>query len=248
MILRELHSHTSYCDGKNTPEEMVLAAIEKGLKSYGFSEHGYTFFDDSYCLSPGAALEYEAEIRTLKEKYKDKIEILLGIEQDVFSDCAYEGYDYIIGSVHYIKKDGKYRPIDESAAEFENICREWFDGDYYAMAEDYYRNVAMLKDKNISIAGHLDLITKFNEGDKLFDTKCRRYLNAAFGAIDALLPLGIPFEINTGALSRGYRTEPYPALNLIEYIKSKGGGLILTSDTHSKDTICFQFDKWEHLL
>ena len=36
------------------------------------------------------------------------------------------------------------------------------------------------------IVGHFDLITKFNEGDKLFDTSHPRYVNAALGALERL--------------------------------------------------------------
>ena len=248
MIKSDFHTHTNYCDGKNTPEEMILSAIEKGLTTYGFSEHGYTAFDLRYCLTLEKTELYKAEIRALKEKYKDKIEIRLGIELDAFSDHDTSDYDYVIGSCHYVEKDGIYRAVDEKAAELESICREWYGGDYYAFAEDYFRGVASLAARKIDIVGHFDLITKFNEGGKLFDTNHPRYLAAAKSAIDALLPLGVPFEINTGAISRGYRTEPYPAKNLIDYIKKKGGSLILDSDTHSRDNIAFQFEKWEHLL
>lgn len=248
MIKADLHTHTNYCDGKNTPEEMLLSAIEKGLTTYGFSEHGYTAFDLSYCLTPKKTELYKAEIKALKEKYKDKIEIRLGIELDAFSDHDTSDYDYVIGSCHYVTKNGVYRTIDEKESELEAICNEWYGGDYYAFAEDYFKGVASLASKKIDIVGHFDLITKFNEGGKHFDTSHPRYLVAAKSAIDALLPLGVPFEINTGAISRGYRTEPYPAKNLIDYIREKGGTLILSSDTHSKDNIAFQFDRWEHLL
>ena len=244
----DLHTHTNYCDGKDSPEEMVLSAIEKGLDTYGFSEHGYTAFDLSYCLTLEKTEFYKKEILSLKEKYKDKIEILLGIELDAFSDIDTSDYDYVIGSCHYVSKDGKYRAIDESPRELESICNEWYGGDYYALAEDYFKNIASLASKRTDIVGHFDLITKFNEGDSLFDSQNPRYLAAAKSAIDALLPLGVPFEVNTGAISRTYRTEPYPAKSLIDYIKEKGGSLILSSDTHSKDNIAFQFDKWDHLL
>ncbi len=244
----DFHTHTNYCDGKNSPEEMILSAIEKGLEAYGFSGHGYTAFDLRYCMDLDETAAYKRDILALKEKYKDKIEVLLGIELDAFSDHDTSDYDYVIGSCHYVEKDGKYRAVDEKAYEVEAICNEWYGGDYYAFAEDYFKVVASLASKKIDIIGHFDLITKFNEGDKLFDTKNPRYLAAAKSAIDALLPLGVPFEINTGAISRGYRTEPYPAKNLIDYIKEKGGTLILNSDTHSKDNIAFQFDKWKHLL
>ncbi len=248
MSLAELHSHTLYCDGKNTPEEMILAAIKKGLDTYGFSEHGYTFFDQSYCLSPEKTVEYENEIRRLKDKYKGQINILLGVEQDVFSDTEPVGYDYKIGSVHYIKNGDEYRAIDESPIDFQRICEDWFDGDSYSLAEAYYAEVALLAEKKPDIIGHFDLVTKFNEGGKLFDMYHPRYLAAAKRAIDTLLPLGVPFEINTGAISRGYRSEPYPERSLIDYIKKNGGHLILTSDTHSAENICFQFDIWDYLI
>lgn len=248
MILKELHSHSTYCDGKNTPEEMLLSAIEKGLEVYGFSGHGYTSFDLRYCMSLEKTEAYKRDVKALKEKYKDRIEVLLGVELDVFSDHDTSDYDYVIGSVHYVTRDGVYRSIDEKPTEFEAICREWYGGDYYSFAEDYYRNAEKLAEKKIDIIGHFDLITKFNEGNRLFDMAHPRYLKAAKKAIDALLPLGVPFEINTGAISRGYRTEPYPARELHEYIKSKGGRFVLTSDTHKKENICFQFDKWEKLL
>ena len=51
MIRTDLHVHTTYCDGKNTPEEVVLSAIEKGVERLGFSGHAYTSFDESYCMS-----------------------------------------------------------------------------------------------------------------------------------------------------------------------------------------------------
>ena len=50
-MLTNFHTHTTFCDGQNTPEEMVLAAIEKGFSALGFSGHGYTTFDTSYCIT-----------------------------------------------------------------------------------------------------------------------------------------------------------------------------------------------------
>ena len=59
---------------------------------------------------------------------------------------------------------------------------------------------------------------------------------------------GKVFEINTGAISRGYRTQPYPSADIRSYIKAKGGTFILSGDSHSADTLCFQFDRWNSEL
>ena len=56
------------------------------------------------------------------------------------------------------------------------------------------------------------------------------------------------FEINTGAIARGYRTKPYPAMDQIEYIRAKGGKFILTSDSHSLENVAFRFEEFESLL
>ena len=56
---------------------------------------------------------------------------------------------------------------------------------------------------------------------------------------------GVPFEINTGAISKGYRTEPYPAKNIRDYIRQQGGRFILSSDSHRTDTLCYGFEEYE---
>ena len=48
-MLYNYHTHTNYCDGKNTAEEIVKKAIELGLSELGFSGHSYTDFDLDFC-------------------------------------------------------------------------------------------------------------------------------------------------------------------------------------------------------
>lgn len=245
MITQDLHTHTTYCDGKNSPEEMVLSAIEKGLDRIGICTHGYTEFDESYCIPHEKYSEFQAEIAALKEKYKDKIEVLCGVEQDVFSDTETDGFDYVIGSVHYLMAKDEYAPIDEMVEILDYVCEEYFGGDYYAAAESYYKSVARVAEKtNCDIIGHFDLITKFNEGGALFDENNPRYVAAWKSAVDELLKSGKVFEINTGGISRGYRTEPYPAEAIKKYISENGGKFILSSDAHSTDTIAYEFEKY----
>ncbi len=244
--MRELHAHTTFCDGKNTPEEMVRAAIQKGLDTIGFTAHSYTWFDESYCIKQADIPAYKQEICRLKQRYGNQINILLGLEQDYYSEPA-EGYDYIIGSVHYVKAGEHFIPVDDPP--FEQNVKEHFGGDYYALAEAYFATLGDIVNKtHCNIIGHADLLTKFNEGGELFDESHPRYVAAWQAAVDRLLPAAIPFEINTGALSRGYRTRPYPALPIIEYIKQKGGKLILSGDAHSAEMLCYRFEDYKNLL
>ena len=238
MKRQDLHTHTTYSDGKNTPEEMILAAAYEGLDTIGISDHSYTSIDESYCIKKDKIAEYAAEISALKEKYRGKIEVLCGIEQDYFSDEPTDMFDYAIGSVHYIKAGGEYIPVDESAEILKKAADKHFGGDMYALVEEYYRLEAdVIRKTNADIIGHFDLITKFQERTPLFDENNPRYISAWKKACDELLKTKKPFEINTGAISRGYRTTPYPSEEIRQYILENNGTLILSSDSHATDSV-----------
>ncbi len=248
MIIRDLHTHTIFSDGDNTPEEMIQRATRLGMEAIGFSDHSYTSFDLGCCMKKEDIPAYKQEISRLKEKYADKIEVLCGIEQDYYSDILAEGYDYIIGSVHYLELSGKYYAVDDTEEIFVNMALDRFGGDYIALAEEYFRLVGDVVNKtNCDIIGHFDLVKKFNNAGYI-DEANPRYIAAWKTAVDKLIPFGKPFEINTGGISRGYKTEPYPSAEIIGYIKQKGGKLILSSDAHSVDAIGYGFDEWEKLL
>lgn len=247
MILRDLHTHTTFCDGENTAEEMVIAAVNKGMKTLGFSGHCYTPFDKDYCMSPEKTQAYRREILCLKEKYQDKIEILCGIEQDFYSDSSTEGYDYVIGSVHYVKVKDGFLSVDDTREKLILGAKEHFGTDFLSLAEAYFETVAQVADKtNCDIIGHLDLVAKFNGGgNELFDETHPRYIKAAEAAIKHLIKSGKPFEVNTGAIHRGYRSVPYPAPHLLKIIYENGGKVVLSSDSHSAKTLCYEFPKWQ---
>ncbi len=235
-MLYNYHTHTCLCDGENTAEEMVQKAIELGLSELGFSGHSYTAFDKEACMSRENTERYKREITALKEKYRDKINILLGIEYDYLSDESRDGYDYVIGSVHYLLKDGEYVFADYSRERQMDSVNRYYGGDYYAFIEDYYAAVADVYNKTkCDIIGHFDLITKYNANGDLFDTNHPRYIKAWKTAADAIIKTPAVVEINTGGIARGYLKEPYPAKEIIDYFKANGKKLIFSSDCHNKE-------------
>ncbi len=234
----DFHMHTVYCDGADTPEEMILSAIEKGLDAVGISSHSYTFFDESYCIKKDEVARYIAEISSLKEKYKERIQVFCGVEQDIFSQYPTDGFDYVIGSVHYLKLEDRYIPVDETEEILADAADRFFKGDIYALCERYFETVSLVAEKTgCDIIGHFDLITKFQERHPLFDERHSRYRVAWKKAADILLPYDVPFEINFGAISRGLRTSPYPSEEIVQYLRDNGARLILSSDSHRKEDV-----------
>jgi histidinol-phosphatase (PHP family) len=101
------------------------------------------------------------------------------------------------------------------------------------------------KRTNCDIVGHIDLITKYNDSNKYFDTYSEKYVNSYQKAVKKLIEDGLVFEINTGGMHK-YKSEPYPSKDIREYIKEKGGKLMLSSDAHKKEDIAYLFERYEN--
>ena len=245
-MLANYHTHTTFCDGKSTAEEIVNEAISRGLSVIGFSGHGYTDFDLSYCMTDTEG--YIKEINRLKKKYADKIDILLGIEEDAYCPVKRGDFDYVIGSCHYSRVGDKWYPIDSSPAKFKECIDAW-GGDVLSFAEQYYETLLSYTEKmKPDIVGHFDLITKYDEDGKFGMLNNPEYHALAESYMRRILDTGALIEVNTGAISRGYRTTPYPSINLLKIIKSEGGRLILNSDSHHNDTLTFRFEEIKNTL
>ncbi len=248
MAYSSFHNHTTFCDGKNTPEEMVKAAIELGMPSLGFSAHSYTFFDESYCMQKTDIQSYKKEINRLKDKYSKQIRILCGIEQDCASTEPCNEYDFVIGSQHYIKHEELYLDVDNTFEEQKHDVDTYFGGDYYAYSKKYFEQICdIIRLTNCSFVGHFDLVTKFNEANRLFDINDSRYREPAIKACRDLCDQGAIFEINTGAMAKGYRTSPYPAPFLLDVIAEEKRPVVLSADAHSCDKLQFGLKEAEAL-
>ena len=244
---QNLHTHTTYCDGALSVEEMILAAMEKGCGSIGFSEHSHVFFDDIYSLSPEATRQYVSEVDRLKSKYDGRIEVFLGLERDSYSDIEADiDFDYIIGSVHYINQN---ICVDAGEQDQKQSVDRFYAGDFYAFIEDYFAATAdVIIKTGADIVGHFDLVTKFNLHGKLFDETHPRYIAAALGAMDELLKHCKLFEVNSGAMYRFGKPQPYPSAFLLKELQKRGGQVIRSSDSHDAESICYNYDEMRRLL
>ena len=243
--LQNLHTHTVFCDGINTAEEIVLTAIDKGFNSIGFSGHGYTKFDRKYSMSKENTLKYIDEINNLKKKYLGVIKVYLGVEFDLMSEGSLQPYDYVIGSVHYAKNNqGNYFPLDiKNTERLIKTINEEFGGNPMALAKCYYNQLASLPDvlRRVDVVGHFDLITKGNDESRIIDTTCEEYQSYVKYAIKKLVKKVGVFEINTGAIARGIKGEPYPERWILREIQKEGGKVIISSDCHLKEKLDFYF-------
>jgi histidinol-phosphatase (PHP family) len=248
------HSHTDYCDGKDKAEDMILSAIKKGIKYYGISSHGPVPFETDWTMKKEMLEDYLKEMKMLKKKYKEKINIFIGLEIDYIpgwgishiNNSVLKELDYTIGSVHYLGKfrDGTMWTVDYNREELEEGIKETYDGQIRNAVQEYYGYVAeMCEVFKPDILGHLDLIKKSNKNNYFFNEKDEWYREIVFKCLKRIKNAGTIMEINTGGKFRGYTDEYYPSDWIVKKALEMEIPITLSADSHSVDSVDFEFDE-----
>jgi histidinol-phosphatase (PHP family) len=193
------------------------------------------FYAPTHGIAEGYEEGYISEVRTLAKRYEDRMKVFCGVELDFYSKFESLPYDYIIGSVHYLKIGDEYVGFDRNATTVKSVIDTYFGGDGMQYAKAYYETLARFPERRkIDVIGHFDLITKHSEKENFFDWDSPVYQEYATQAMDALIPHVKIMEINTGAIARGYRKTPYPTAFLLKEWKKRGGEIIISSDCHDQ--------------
>ena len=236
----DLHNHTTLCNhASGTMEEYIQKAIKQNIKIFGFSEHAPMEFDKKYRMSLNQMEEYEKAIKELGQKYSDKITLLKGYEVDFLpqfleEDVLNAKVDYLIGSIHFLPKDGNLWGFDNP-----EFIGGYKDVDIDKLWEDYFNAIeAMAKSGYFQIVGHLDLLKVFGFRPK----KDIRLL--AKNALKAIKKANMAVEISSARLRKPVQ-EAYPSKELLEEVKALEIPITFASDAHTPDQVGANMDKIE---
>ncbi len=234
----DYHMHSILSDGQDTYEDMIRAAIEKGLDEIGFSDH--------VCLKPvNWAIRFEdipvmtEQILDLKIKYENQIQIRYGIELDYFPGKEDElkniidsiPVDYVIGSIHFID--------DWNFDTDQSLYGKWTNDKLYEMYFGLVQQAA--KSDLFDTIGHIDIIKKFriypesNQNTLFEDT------------IKVIKAHNLVVELNTGGMDRPC-AEFTPGLKLLELCFANHVPVTLSSDAHRKSQIARHYESATTLL
>ncbi len=238
-MIVDLHNHTKLCNhAKGEMEEYIHIAIQKDIKYFGFSDHAPMDFDKKYRMNFNDMQYYENEVKRLKNKYKDKIEILLGYEVDFLPNhmdkrVLKAKVDYLIGSIHFLNGWGFDNP--EFIGEYKNkdIDKIW---------EEYFEAIKnMAKSGLFDIVGHIDLIKVFKYLPK------KEVKLIANEAIKEIKKANMVVELNMAGYKKPIN-ELYPSNDILELIKEYDIPITFGSDAHNSNEICKYEDRLQKIV
>ena len=240
----DFHIHTGFSfDSESTPEEMISAAIQKGMQTICITDH-----HDLDYMEPGWEIDFESYFRVLcelQEKYKKQIEVLIGIEfgmqphlDSQYTELARKySYDFIIGSVHLFDGYDPYYP-----GYFEEKTDE---AGYRRAFELTLENVKKMSEYDT--LGHLDYIIRYGQYKE--KTYCySKNADYVDEILKTLIQNGKGLEVNTGGWAFGFDfAHPHP--KVLKRYKELGGEIItIGSDAHKPEHVAYDFDRVKDYL
>ncbi len=224
----DYHMHTKLCGhAVGEPEQYCQTAVKVGLKEIGFSDHapmvtgpmpGITMAESELPL-------YHQMIKKVRDQFKGKLIVKVSLEADFVPGYeiktkkmldAYP-YDYVLGSVHFIKDWGFDNPKERDRWDDQNVNQVYRD--YYALlrqsAQTGYFN----------IIGHCDLPKKFgHRPTENMSDEVQKTAKVFKGS-------GVSIEINTSGTYKPIG-EMYPSLTNLKIYCQAGVPLTFGSDAH----------------
>lgn len=242
----DVHMHTAFSyDSETVPEKMVQGAIEKGLEVLCFTDH----YDKDYIYEGKECIfdveAYFKELSNLKEQYKDRIDIRIGVElglQPHLGACFAEftrryPFDFIIGSVHVV--DGVDPAVGES---FQTHT----DSEVYRMTfEETLTDIKAIAD--FDVLGHIDYVVRYGRNG-VSGYSCQTYADEIDAVLRALIERGKGLEVNMAGLKYGLPFA-HPHQDILRRYRELGGEIVTVgADGHRPEHIGYCFEKADEIL
>ncbi len=245
-MLWDTHMHTHFSgDSDASPRQMILAAQQAGLSGLCFTDHlDYDYPDDPDLFLLDFS-SYSEEIQSLRQEFKERFPILLGVEIGLQPQIAEKNriaakacsFDYIIGSSHVVHgMDPYYSKYYEGRSE---------DDAYLEYFESILENLRT--DADFDVYGHIDYVVRYGPNRNRFYSYMK-FADVIDEILKTIIHMGKGIEINTGGFKYGLG-HPNPTEDILSRYRELGGEIItIGSDAHAPEHVAFTFDRVPELL
>lgn len=231
----DCHVHSRYSpDGCEQIEDVVLCALSKGLKHVAITDHTDLKHPEGFIgVDENVIGAYLTELQTVKEKYRDKIYVAVGLEVGFMPSAQDETArllrehppEYVINSVHCVNGTDCYAPH-----HFDNL-------DKRAAYREYLRDVRASLDAPYSFdaighLGYIERVSPYEDRHMRFE----EFSNELTDIFSTLIRRNTILELNT-SLSKATGIS-VPNVDLVKIYYDMGGRLVTTSsDAHKTGRI-----------
>lgn len=244
-MLCDFHLHTSFSgDSETPPDRQIERAIALGMERICVTDHhDYDVVSElDFTLDFPA---YLAAMAQLRERYRDRIRIEIGVELGLQCHIAKYldeltrtyGFDYIIGSRHFIDGLDPYYPAFYEGRTPQEALQRFFEVSLKTVqALDCYDSF-----------GHLDYIVRYCSA-RGAGYRAADYMDYIDPLLRTLIRKGKSLECNTGGFR--YRLDqPNPCEDILIRYRELGGELLTVgSDAHTPDYVGCEFARTAKLL
>lgn len=252
MQLFNLHTHSNFSDGKANAEDVVIEAINQGLEVLGFSDHSPVPFENTFAIKNDNVNNYITTIKSLKEKYQDKIDIYCSMEMDFIPGIIKDfkktkeelGLDYMIGSVHLVGNNiERLWFIDGSKVEtYDEGLNNYFNGDIKeGVKAFFYQYNELIETEEFDIVGHFDKI-KMHNRNRYFLEEDKWYRDLLMETLTLIKEKSLIVEVNTRGIYKKRSTDFYPSTWILPIMREMNIPVVISSDAHLPNelTLCFK--------
>lgn len=243
------HVHTKLCHHAfGEMEEYVEAGLAKGLRRLIFLEHfeiGISYFETTWLATDDFHI-YRQEGQRLREKYKGRIEVGIGVEVGFNPDYIAKTNEFIrahdwarVGlSYHFMPVAGAHH-INMLSSKHANIQRI-NDYGHARMLDDYYAGLLnAVKSIDADVVCHLDAGLR-NSKNVVYE---ERHWLLIVEILEVMVARRVALEINTSGYA--LRGEPFPRKRIVEMAEERQIPMVLGSDAHKPEQVGRGFDLFE---
>lgn len=245
-MLCDFHIHTCMsADSEADIDKVIQHAIWLGMTHLCITDHHDIDYKDGDLIFLLDAPQYYQTLLKYREKYKNKINLLIGIEmgfqphikKEVDEFLSSIPLDFVIGSSHVINGVDPYYEAIWKKYSVEQVMQMYF--------EDIAANLEV--HNNFDVYGHLDYAIQYaKEKDKEYSYS--KYKDIINNILRKIIKMGKGIEVNSSGLRKGLRST-LPCFEIIEQYYKMGGKIITVgSDAHTPKDVGADFAKVKELL
>jgi histidinol-phosphatase (PHP family) len=243
MAVTDYHVHTARCGhAGGATRDYVLHALARGLTEVAITDHVPLYFLPGEDPDPGLAMTraelpgYVEEVLALREEFRGRIDVLLGIEADYAEGheetlralLAPWEWDVVLGSVHHVAGGWIDAPGAGARHEREGSAILW---------GEYYRLLA-----KAASSGLFDVMTHFDLPKKFGNHRPGECEAAEDAAVAAARAAGVAVEVSSAGLRKAVGEE-YPGPTLLAKLVRAGVPLVFSSDSHAPAEVAWGRDQ-----